>query len=70
MINADLHLHTLYSHGQNSPFEMHASAARKGLSLIGFSEHSPRPAGYDYTHEYRERLTAHFPDYIREVSAL
>lgn len=49
---------------------MHAAAQEKGLSLIGFTEHSPRPLGYDYTHEYRDHLTRHFPDYIREVSQL
>ncbi len=70
MISADLHLHTSYSHGLNSPFEMHKSAEEKGLGLIGFTEHSPRPLGYDYTREYRDHLTAHFPDYIREVSLL
>lgn len=70
MISADLHLHTFYSHGANSPFEMHEAAEKKGLSLIGFTEHSPRPRGYDYTREYREHLMAHFPDYIREVVAL
>lgn len=70
MISADLHMHTYYSHGKNSPFEMHAAAERKGLALIGFSEHSPRPQSYDYSHEYRERLMSHFPDYIRDVTYL
>lgn len=70
MINTDLHLHTLYSHGKNSLFEIHAAAQKKGLQLIGFTEHSPRPLGYDYTHEYREQLQRHFNDYIREVSKL
>lgn len=70
MICADLHMHTLYSHGKNTPFEMHAEAEKKGLSLIGFTEHSPRPPSYNYTHEYRDRLTRHFPDYIAEVSKL
>lgn len=70
MINTDLHLHTCYSHGCNTPFEMHAAACARKLKLIGFSEHSPRPEGYDYTHEYREHLTRHFPDYISQVMAL
>lgn len=70
MINTDLHLHTCFSHGRNTPFEMHAAACARKLKLIGFSEHSPRPAGYDYTHEYREHLTRHFPDYISQVLAL
>lgn len=49
---------------------MRASADKKGLSLIGFTEHSPRPDGYDYRNEYRAHLTRHFTDYIREVKML
>ena len=69
-MNPDLHLHTHFSHGLNSPREMYESAVAKGLTLIGFSEHSPRPAGYDYRHEYRERLSSLFPEYIAGVRAL
>lgn len=47
MITVDLHTHTKYSHGANSPAEMYASALDKGLTLLGFSEHSPRPLGFD-----------------------
>ena len=70
MITADIHIHTAYSHGKNSPEEMLNGAIEKGLDLIGFSEHSPRPNGYDYSHEYREKLSAHLEDYLREVSEL
>ena len=70
MITVDLHTHTKYSHGANTPAEMYASALDKGLTLLGFSEHSPRPLGFDYLHEYREQLTRHLPDYAREVLAL
>ncbi len=70
MITVDLHTHTQYSHGANTPAEMYASALDKGLTLLGFSEHSPRPLGFDYLHEYREQLTRHLPDYAREVLAL
>lgn len=70
MITIDLHTHTKYSHGANTPAEMYASALDKGLTLLGFSEHSPRPLGFDYLHEYREQLTRHLPDYAREVLAL
>ncbi len=70
MITIDLHTHTNYSHAAHSPKEMFDSAMAKGLSLIGFSEHSPRPHGYNYTREYRERLARLFPEYIREVTAL
>lgn len=70
MILADLHTHTRYSHGSDTPAAMHAAAVARGLTLLGFSEHSPRPAGFDYTHEYREQLTRHLPDYVREVQEL
>lgn len=69
-MNPDLHIHTLYSHGKHSPAQMYAAAEKKGVAIIGFSEHSPRPEGYDYTHEYRDKLTRHFPDYIAEVGKL
>ncbi|MBR4741989.1 MAG: histidinol-phosphatase [Desulfovibrio sp.] len=70
MIKVDLHNHTKYSHGQNTPSEMYTSAVQKGLEVIGFSEHSPRPKGFDYTHEYRDMLKLHLQDYVREVCAL
>ncbi len=70
MISADLHLHTCYSHGANTPHEMYHAACKTGLAIIGFSEHSPRPEGYNYTHEYREQLKRCMPLYIREVQGL
>ncbi|WP_297216265.1 histidinol-phosphatase [uncultured Desulfovibrio sp.] len=70
MITIDLHTHTRYSHGRNTPDEMYAAAEAAGLRLYGFSEHSPRPLGYNYSKEYREQLAAHLPDYVREVQAL
>ncbi|MDR2573526.1 MAG: histidinol-phosphatase [Desulfovibrio sp.] len=70
MIVCDLHIHTCYSHGKDTPADMYAAALERGLALVGFSEHSPRPHGFDYTREYREHLTRHLPDYEREVLAL
>lgn len=70
MITTDLHNHTLYSHAKDTPAAMLAAARAKGITLFGFTEHSPRPLGYDYPTEYRERLTRHFPDYVREVNEL
>lgn len=70
MISADLHSHTCFSHGRNTPFEMHHAAERKNLSVLGFTEHSPRPAGYDYSNEYREKLESHLGDYISQVQAI
>lgn len=49
---------------------MLAAVEKRGLCLVGFSEHSPRPAGYDYTHEYRDQLTRFLPVYVEEVQAL
>ena len=70
MIRADLHSHTKYSHGADEPEEMFAAANARGLEILGFSEHSPRPQGYDYTHEYREKLAAGFAEYVSRVQDL
>ena len=66
----DLHTHTRCSHGKNSVDEMFLAGKERGLAVQGFSEHSPRPVGYDYPLEYREQLIRLFPDYMREVSEL
>lgn len=70
MIRADLHTHTAFAHGNNSVRDMFEAGQKRGLLVHGFSEHSPRPLGYDYPVEYRDRLNAAFPDYLREVSEL
>ena len=70
MIKVDLHSHTRHSHARDSVADMAAAARRAGLRVLGFSEHSPRPEGYDYPREYRGHLQKGFPDYIAEVSAL
>ncbi len=67
MIVADLHNHTNASHARNSVSEMVASAKRRGLSIYGFSEHSPRPLAYSYPREYRDHLQASFGGYVEEV---
>ena len=36
----DLHMHTIYSDGCDSPADMLKSAAAKGLKIIGISDHS------------------------------
>lgn len=69
-IAADLHLHTRHSHGQASTGEMFKAARDRGLTVIGFSEHSPRPEGYAYPTDYQERLVRGFPEYVREVRRL
>ncbi len=70
MITADLHNPTLYSHGQDTPETMWASAKAKGIKLFGFTEHSPRPQNYTYTNEYRDKLIKFFPQYVAEVLEL
>lgn len=70
MAIADVHVHTNHSHGRNSVAEMYTRARELGLDVLGFSEHSPRPEAYSYPKEYREHLTATFPDYIASVLAL
>ena len=70
MITADLHTHTRYSHGKNTVRDMFAAGRERGIALHGFSEHSPRPTGYDYPREYRDHLIRAYPDYVREVLAL
>lgn len=70
MISADMHSHTHFSHGLSSPEEMYEAARAVGLAILGFSEHSPRPLGYDYSREYRDRLAAGFDEYVLRVRAL
>ena len=36
----DLHMHTAYSDGSDTPADMLRSAARKGLKIVGISDHS------------------------------
>jgi histidinol-phosphatase (PHP family) len=70
MIVSDLHTHTRYSHGRDSVADMYRAALARGLSFMGFSEHSPRPEGYVYPVEYRDRLIHGFPSYVDEVRSL
>ena len=70
MITCDLHSHTCHSHARDTAAQMYEAALAKGLAVFGFSEHSPRPERFTYTREYRDRLNAGLPDYVREVKAL
>lgn len=70
MITVDLHTHTHHSHGTDTPEAMFAAARQRGITLYGFTEHSPRPHSYNYTREYREHLTRQFPTYVEQVRAL
>lgn len=40
MILSDLHVHTIFSDGKNTPEEMVLAAIDKGMTKIGFSDHS------------------------------
>ncbi len=70
MIAVDLHNHTKASHALHSVKEMYQAGIEAGLQIMGFSEHSPRPLGYDYPVEYRDHLIKYFPYYLQEVKAL
>ena len=68
-IVTDQHSHTVHSHAKDTVEAMAAAAYAKGLEVFGFSEHSPRPEGYNYPNDYRDRLTAEFPTFLAEVRA-
>lgn len=70
MIRVDLHTHTNHSHARDSVWQMFEAGREKGLLVQGFSEHSPRPSGYDYPVEYRDHLAATFHEYLAEVEDL
>ena len=70
MIRVDLHTHTNHSHARDSVRQMFEAGREKGLLVQGFSEHSPRPEGYDYPSEYRDHLAATFDAYLAEVDEL
>lgn len=69
-ISADIHLHTWHSHGQAATEAMFLAARIRRLSVIGFSEHSPRPAGYGYPADYQDKLISQFALYTQEVLAI
>lgn len=67
MIRVDTHLHTAYSHAKDSVDAMFAAAVAKDIDIVGFSEHSPRPATHSYPKDYQKKLTSGFPRYVQEV---
>lgn len=66
-IIADIHLHTQHSHGKGTVREVYEACKLRGLKIIGFSEHSPRPEGYTYAQDYQEQLNRTYSQYIQEV---
>ena len=69
MICADVHNHTIASHGLATVGEMFAAAKARNLQWYGFSEHSPLPPGYSCP-LYKGDLAVTFPAYADEVMAL
>ena len=69
MICADVHNHTIASHGLATVGQMFAAAQARNLAWYGFSEHSPLPPGYSCP-LYKGDLAVTFPAYAAEVMAL
>lgn len=61
----DTHVHTTYSDGKNTPREMIEAALKKGLTTIGFSDHSYTAFDESYCIK-REDVDK----YVREIKAL
>ena len=53
----DLHVHTNWTDGENSVFEMHEEACKKSLSHIFFSEHS-RKSSIDWFFEFTKQVNS------------
>jgi histidinol-phosphatase (PHP family) len=47
----DFHTHTTYSHGDDSPEKMIATAQKEGIATLGISEHLPRLTNFRYSGE-------------------
>ena len=69
MILADVHNHTLISHGEADVAQMYEAARARGLRWYGFSEHSPLPPGYACP-LYHGDLAGDFPGYVEDVLRL
>lgn len=65
MILKDLHVHTVFSDGKNTPEEMVQAAIEKGMTCIGFSDHSYALEDADFC-VARENI----PDYKKTINAL
>ena len=63
MILSDLHIHTTYCDGKNTPEEMVLAAIQKGMECLGFSAHS-------YTFFDARYCMKKAEDYKREIARL
>lgn len=76
MAHFDLHTHTVYSDGKNTPEEMIQTAISLGLDAIGFSEHSwvdfdPHPdMPLDKYAAYQEEIAALKEKYAGKIRVL
>ena len=61
----NLHTHTVFSDGKNTPEEMVLGAVRAGCTSLGFSEHSPLAPFYDPDRYAME--AADLPAYRSEI---
>lgn len=65
MFKQDLHTHTIYSDGKNTPEEMVLSAIEKGLETYGISDHSFTSIDDTYCMK-RDKIS----EYIAEINSL
>ncbi len=65
MISRDLHVHTTFSDGKNTPEEVVLEAIKKGVKTLGFSDHSYTPFDTSYCMK-KEKVD----EYIKQVNAL
>lgn len=65
MMTQDLHTHTVYSDGNNTPEEMVLSAIEKGLDVIGISDHSY--TSFDDLYCIKKETVE---EYIKEIEGL
>lgn len=65
MIREDFHVHTVFSDGKDTPEDMVLSAIARGMTAIGFSDHSTTPCDQSYCMAREARA-----DYVRTVREL
>ena len=62
----NLHIHTTYADGKNSPEELISEAILRGFTSIGFSEHSYMPFS-DYPHQMTVEAMAVYKNEVRAL---
>ena len=69
----DLHMHTVFSDGENTPEEMVREAIRRGLDTVGISDHShldPCDMSEEATLEYRKEIARLKEKYAGQIRVL